>query len=125
MEEAEVADRIALIDEGNIMAVDTPRALKERVGGGLIRMDTEDNEVVLNWLKQEGLEAENSSEGLFIVSNDPSSLLPSILENIDQKVARVEIRQPSLEDVFLKLTGRSLKSGEVEELESTKNEWVK
>jgi len=125
MEEAEVADRIALIDEGNIMAVDTPRALKEQVGGGLIRLNTEDNETVLHWLKQQNLEAEHSKEGLFIISNDPSSLLPSILSNIEQKVTRAEIRQPSLEDVFLKLTGRSLKNGESNDLESEKNEWVK
>ena len=125
MEEAEVADRIALIDEGNIIAVDTPRALKERVGGGLIRLDTEDNEAVLDWLENQNLEAENSNEGLFIVSNDPSTLLPDILSNIEQKVTRAEIRQPSLEDVFLKLTGRSLKNGEAEEVESAKNEWMK
>lgn len=125
MEEAEVADRIALIDEGNIMAVDTPRALKEQVGGGLIRLDTQNNEAVLDWLKNQNLEAENSKEGLFIVSNDPSTLLPEILANIEQKVTRAEIRQPSLEDVFLKLTGRSLKNGETEELESEKNKWVK
>ncbi|HKK45855.1 MAG TPA: ATP-binding cassette domain-containing protein [Balneolaceae bacterium] len=125
MEEAEVADRIALIDEGNIIAVDTPRSLKEQVGGGLIRLDTEDNESVLHWLKQQDLEAENSNEGLFIVSNDPSGLLPTILSHIEQKVTRAEIRQPSLEDVFLKLTGRSLKNGENEEIESVKNEWVK
>lgn len=124
MEEAEVADRIALIDQGNIIAVDTPKALKEKVGGGLIRMDTEDNEAVLQQLKAEGLQAESSKEGLFVISNDPSALLPSILSNISQKVTRAEIREPSLEDVFLTLTGRSLKNGEAEHLESQKNEWV-
>lgn len=125
MEEAEVADRIALIDQGNIIAVDTPKALKEKVGGGLIRLDTEDNDTVLKKLKDEGLEVESSEKGLFIISNDPSALLPTILSRIQQKVTRAEIREPSLEDVFLTLTGRSLKHGESEEVNPKKNEWVK
>jgi len=125
MEEAEVADRIALIDKGNIIAVDTPKSLKEQIGGGLIRLDTEDNQSALSWLREQGLEAENSENGLLIVSKNPSTLLPNILHDISQKVTRAEIREPSLEDVFLKLTGRQLKNGQPGDLESAKNEWGK
>lgn len=50
MEEAEIAHRIALIAEGEIVALDTPDALRDQVGGGLLRLDTEDNAAALRWL---------------------------------------------------------------------------
>ena len=43
MEEAEVADRIALIDSGRIVALGTPRELKTQVGGGIVSLRTEDD----------------------------------------------------------------------------------
>ncbi len=57
MEEAEVADRIALIDSGRIVALDTPRALKARVGGGVIRLETDDNDRARGWLERARLRA--------------------------------------------------------------------
>ncbi|MDZ7704382.1 MAG: ABC transporter ATP-binding protein [Trueperaceae bacterium] len=112
MEEAEVADRIALISEGEIVALDTPRALKSQVGGGLVRLDTDDNEATLDWLASHDYDAEASDEGLFIVTNDPTTVLPTLLKALPTRVTRAEIREPSLEDVFLTLTGKSL-SGDV------------
>ena len=43
MEEAEVADRIALIDAGRIIALGTPKELKSRIGGGVILLGTQDD----------------------------------------------------------------------------------
>jgi ABC-2 type transport system ATP-binding protein len=107
MEEAEVADRIALIDAGQIVALDTPRALKARVGGGVIRLQTEDDARAREWLTERGFTPEASQE-LMLVHADPAGLLPEILRNLPVKVQRVEVHEPSLEDVFLKLTGRGL-----------------
>jgi ABC-2 type transport system ATP-binding protein len=108
MEEAEVADRIALIDKGTIVAVDSPRALKARIGGGVIRLDTEDDAQARAWLAEKGFKPEASLKELMVVHADPAAVVPDILRSLPIKVRRVEVHEPSLEDVFLKLTGRGL-----------------
>jgi ABC-2 type transport system ATP-binding protein len=111
MEEAEVADRIALIDAGRIVALDTPKALKARIGGGVLRLKTDDDQSARTWLREHGFTPENTTEDVMLVHADPATALPELLRNLPVKVQRVEVHEPSLEDVFLKLTGRGF-SGE-------------
>jgi ABC-2 type transport system ATP-binding protein len=108
MEEAEVADRIALIDAGNIVALDTPRALKSRLGGGVIRLSTEDDVKAKAWLIEHGYTTESHSKELMLIHPDPASVVPELMRNLNVKVQRVEVHEPSLEDVFITLTGRKL-----------------
>lgn len=112
MEEAEIADRIALIARGDIVALDTPDALRARVGGGMVRLATDDDDGARGWLSEHGYDAEPSEEGLFLVSEDPAGVLPEILGRLPQTVRRAEVRRPSLEDAFLALTGTSLDGGD-------------
>jgi len=81
MDEAEVCDRIAIIDNGVIIALDTPKNLKRQVGEGVVTIITADNERAKGNLKDKF--------GLEILS--------------------VELHLPTLEDVFLKLTGRAIR----------------
>jgi ABC-2 type transport system ATP-binding protein len=108
MEEAEVADRIALIDSGRIVALGTPQELKARVGGGIVKMKTEDDAKARAWLAEHGHVAEAGGTSITIVHADPAAILPELLRNLPVRVDRVEVHAPSLEDVFLKLTGRGL-----------------
>ena len=108
MEEAEVADRIALIDSGSIVALDTPRALKARLGGGVIKLNTEDDVKAKQWLEQHGYTCEKNSNELMLIHPDPASVVPELMRNLNVKVQRVEVHEPSLEDVFITLTGRKL-----------------
>lgn len=108
MEEAEVADRIALIDSGKIVALDTPRALKARLGGGVIRLKTEDDRAARAWLVDKGFSPEAGEGDLRVLHADPASVIPDILRHLPVKVHRAEVSEPSLEDVFLALTGRGL-----------------
>lgn len=112
MEEAEVADRIALIDAGRIVALDTPRALKARIGGGVIRLQTVDDAQARAWLGARGYALEPDTQQLTLIHADPAAVLPDILRELPVKVQRVDVHEPSLEDVFLKLTGRGL-AGEI------------
>src|SRR6478736_5487822 len=106
MEEAEVAHRIALIDAGRIVALGTPRELKTQVGGGVINLKTEDDAKARAWLGDHGFMPEKTAGELMIIQADPAAVLPELLRNLPVKVQRVSIHEPSLEDVFLKLTGR-------------------
>jgi ABC-2 type transport system ATP-binding protein len=107
MEEAEVADRIALIAQGKIVALDTPQALKARLGGGIIRLSTADDAKARQWLTERGY-APGGVREIMLEQNDPAAVLPVLLRELPVRVERVEVHAPSLEDVFLKLTGRDL-----------------
>jgi len=108
MEEAEVADRIALIAEGKIVALDTPRNLKAQMGGGVIRLQTTDDAQAREWLVQRGYQPAPGVQPIMLEHKDPASIVPILLRELPVKVERVEVNAPSLEDVFLKLTGKAL-----------------
>ncbi|MGD1030079.1 MAG: ATP-binding cassette domain-containing protein [Opitutaceae bacterium] len=112
MEEAEVAGRIALIDEGRIVAMDTPRALKARLGGGVVRLQTADNAEARAWLSRRGFNCEGQGKEIMLSHADPAAIIPELLRNLPVRVERVEVHAPSLEDVFLGLTGRGLEGNE-------------
>jgi len=108
MEEAEVADRIALIDSGRIVALDSPRALKARLGGGVIRLEAEDDAAARSWLIEKGFAPEGTGREIMLLHADPASVLPEMLRHLPTRILRAEVHEPSLEDVFLKLTGKGL-----------------
>lgn len=108
MQEAEVASRIAMIDDGKIVALDTPARLKARAGGGRIHLKTDDDDRALAWLREQGIAAEVGPAGLVANEDEPAQVLPLLLRHIPARVERVEIREPSLEDAFFRLTGHRL-----------------
>ena len=112
MEEAEVAGRIALIDTGSIVALDSPRALKARLGGGVVRLQTADDAEARRWLGQHGFVCEGQGKEIMLIHADPAAIVPELLRNLPVRVERVEVHAPSLEDVFLGLTGRGLAGNE-------------
>jgi ABC-2 type transport system ATP-binding protein len=112
MEEAEVADRIALIDSGRIVALGTPSELKARVGGGVVSLRTDDDARARAWLGEHGFTPEHGGQAITLLHADPAAVLPELLRSLPVRVLRAEVHVPSLEDVFLKLTGRGLEGGQ-------------
>ena len=111
MDEAEPADRIALIDHGQIIAMGSPQELKNRVGGGVLLLATEDDAQAAAWLREHGHNPEVSERGVLLVEPEPATVLPALLARLPVRTRRAEVHEPSLEDVFLKLTGRALEGG--------------
>ncbi|HVU36835.1 MAG TPA: ABC transporter ATP-binding protein [Opitutales bacterium] len=108
MEEAEVADRIAMISEGRIVALDTPQNLKSRMGGGVIRLHTADDAKAREWLVARGYQPAAQVQPIMLEQKDPAAVVPVLLRDLPVAVVRVEVHAPSLEDVFVKITGRGL-----------------
>jgi daunorubicin resistance ABC transporter ATP-binding subunit len=114
LEEADrLADRIAVVDHGRVIADDTPAALKARLGGTVIELALPDEsaagraEQVLAGLPIARLDRSGSS--LRLTSNDGSGLLIAALHALDGAAlppVTVQVRESSLDDAFLQLTGR-------------------
>ena len=108
MDEAEHCDRIAIIDEGRLVALDTPTALKAAVGTDRVTIQTADNEKALAKLKDATL----TSEGIVISVEDGESYVPKLFKTLKVPISSVSISRPSLDDVFLSFTGRTIRDSE-------------
>ena len=118
MDEAEHSDRIAVIDHGRIVGLDTPNGLKRAVGGDLVTIAAADNQAAaLEISARYGTEAAvRDGTVSFTVSNGPE-FLPEFVRSFSQPLASVTVRQPTLDDVFLHLTGREIRDEELDSQE--------
>jgi ABC-2 type transport system ATP-binding protein len=111
MEEAEVCDKIAIIDNGKIIAMDTPEELKKTVGGDVVSITTTDNKKVRQEI--ETVFKFNVSEKesvLYMTCNRGDTCIPELIRTLGDKVLSVRIQKPTLNDVFLKLTGKTIRN---------------
>ncbi|MBH1937422.1 ATP-binding cassette domain-containing protein [Streptomyces sp. AV19] len=113
LEEAEHCDRIAVIDGGRIVAEGTPAALKAVVGADRVAVRTADDTAALRALRERfGLRVHADREGLLVHVPDGASFVPRLCEGLGVPVLSVAVTRPSLDDVFLRCTGRTLHSAE-------------
>jgi len=114
MDEADKADRIAIIDHGELVAMDTPERLKRIVGKDIVSVKTDDNDRAAEEIKlRYQIEARRDSNGLTFEVANGEEFLPTFIKEFDTKILGVSLHRPSLDDVFLKLTGREIREEEV------------
>jgi len=112
----ELCDRVAIMDKGKIVALDKPQMLKEKFGGeALINIKMKEP------LTKEGLtffEKYNTvlkDDEIQIFTKNPWKIMPEITKKLISKgllTEKIEVAEPTLEDVFVKLTGRRLEEEE-------------
>jgi ABC-2 type transport system ATP-binding protein len=113
MDEAEVCDRIAIIDTGRIVASGTPDELKAKVGGDVVTIATSDNAASAAELRSRfGLTPIPDNGTLRVEVGDGAAVIPKLVRELSAQVTSVTMRRPSLDDVFLKLTGRAIRDEE-------------
>ena len=113
MDEAENCDRIAIVDQGRIVALDTPANLKAAIGKDRVQIATADDPAAVAALEGKfGLEA-RMVEGLvtFAVA-EGAAFVPQLFERLGVLIRSVTVQQPSLDDVFLNFTGTSIRDAE-------------
>jgi len=114
MDEAEKADRIAIIDHGKLIAIDTPEGLKKVVGKDIISVKTDDNRRAAEEFRSRyQIEARHDGDGLTFEIANGEEFLPVFIKEFGTKILSISLRRPSLDDVFLKLTGREIREEEV------------
>jgi len=114
MDEAERCDRIAIIDQGRIVAIDTPDALKASIGDDVVTLTTADDAAVLGAVSSGlGVDGELTDEGLRLRVPRGEEFVPTLLDNVGGvDVRSVSVRRPSLDDVFLEYTGRAIRDAD-------------
>lgn len=122
MDEAENCDRIAIIDYGRTVALDTLEKLKDGVGGDVISVKTEDNEEAVRLLEGQYKLKPGIENGIisFTVPHG-EEFLPKFVSGFPLRLLSIGLRRPTLEDVFLKLTGRNIREQEVDSMQKMKN----
>jgi len=113
MNEAEYCDRIAIIDYGKIVALDTPANLKKQIGGDIIQMTSKQEQELkkeLEKLYKKEIKEENGILQLEV--EDGEKFLPRLFNELHTKIDSIELRKPTLDDVFLNLTGRKIREEE-------------
>lgn len=121
LEEADaLSDELAIMDHGQIVARGTPRELKKDIAGDAIvvkpKHDGHDIKQIQNHLDSQGFvrDARVEGETIRLYVEDGTKALPKVFELLEAKgidIDTVSLSQPSLDDVFLKKTGRSLRDG--------------
>ncbi len=110
MEEAEVCGKIAIIDQGRIIASGTPDELKKGMGGDVVYLKTSDNGRAVEEIRSLfHLEAEEKDGEIFISALKGDDVVPEIIRTIGERVLAVRMQKPTLNDVFLKLTGKEIR----------------
>jgi ABC-2 type transport system ATP-binding protein len=110
MDEAEFCDRIAIIDHGRIVALGTPAELKSMVGGEVVTVASSDPASAAEEVRAAfDLEPIVNDGTLRFEVPDAAAFMPQLFATLSAPVTSVASRRPSLDDVFLKLTGHEIR----------------
>jgi ABC-2 type transport system ATP-binding protein len=113
MDEAEHCDRIAIIDHGKIVAIDTPEALKASVGKDRVQIQTADDDAAIKELADMfGLEAAIHEGAVTFSVESGEEFVPQLFARLGVPIRSVSVSRPSLDDVFMSYTGTTIRDAE-------------
>jgi ABC-2 type transport system ATP-binding protein len=113
MDEAEWCDRIAIMDQGVIVALDSPEALKAQVGADRIRIETEDDAAAIASLRERfDIEAVISEGAVTFRIPSGEEFVPRLFAELGVPIRSVSVSRPTLDDVFMSYTGSSIRDVE-------------
>jgi len=109
IDEVEGCDRVCIVDHGKVLALDTPEALKRAHGGQLLRLVPRDDACRQEILARHAARLLRAPEGNEIVLRADEALLETVLAKHGTRLRALSVEVPSLETVFLSLTGKELR----------------
>src|SRR3954447_12310783 len=113
MDEAEFCDRIAIMDHGQIVALDTPAALKAQVGADRIRIETSDDDAAIAALAERfELEGTVSEGAVTFYVEGGAEFVPRLFGELGVPITSVNVSRPTLDDVFMSFTGKTIRDAE-------------
>jgi ABC-2 type transport system ATP-binding protein len=113
MDEAEFCDRIAIMDRGEIVVLDTPEALKASVGADRVTLGTADDEAALAALRERfGVEASVADGVVTCHVRSGEAFVPRLFAELGVPITSVAVARPTLDDVFMRYTGSTIRDAE-------------
>jgi ABC-2 type transport system ATP-binding protein len=113
MDEAEYCDRIAIMDQGQIVVLDTPAALKAKVGHDRVKIETDDLEATIAEMHERfGIEAVIAEGAVIFGVPEGEHFVPQLFEQLSHPIRAVNVSRPSLDDVFMSYTGTTIRDAE-------------
>ncbi len=113
MDEAENCDRIAIIDHGRLQAVDTPAALKQSLGGDKIIVGG-DAGLQADLAGRYHVPVQAVGGEFHFQMAAGAEFVPRVVADFPGRIRSIQVKQPSLDDVFLHLTGRAIREEEAD-----------
>ncbi len=121
MDEAENCDRIAIVDRGELIALDTPAALKASVGKDRVQLQVEDADAAIGALRERfGLEATIAEGAVTVAVEGGEQFVPRLFAELGVPIRGVSVARPSLDDVFMSYTGTTIRDAEGERADPLK-----
>ena len=105
LEEADKADRIAILHQGRTVAVGSPSQLRNELGARVLSIQTNDQASVLAWLESRSIVAQQFENQLRVTGSSAAALVAPLAEDFGTRIQSLTLGQPSLEDVFVARTG--------------------
>jgi ABC-2 type transport system ATP-binding protein len=122
MDEAEFCDRIAIMDGGRIIVLDTPEALKASVGTDRVQLTTEDDQAAIAALRERfGIEATIAEGEVTFGVPEGEKFVPRLFAELGVPIRSVSVARPSLDDVFMSYTGTTIRDAEASASDRTRN----
>ena len=120
MDEAEWCDRIAIMDQGQIVALDTPERLKAGVGADRVTLQTDDNDAAIAALRERlGVQAQIAEGAVTFRIQAGEQFVPRLFAEFDPArnpdlpaISSVSVSRPTLDDVFMSFTGSTIRDAE-------------
>jgi len=122
MDEAEHCDRIAIIDQGRIIVLDTPEALKASVGKDRVQIKTDDEDAAIAALSERfGIEAVLAEGEVTFGVPEGEQFVPRLFAELGRPIHSISVSRPSLDDVFMSYTGTTIRDAESSENDTRRN----
>jgi ABC-2 type transport system ATP-binding protein len=113
MDEAEFCDRIAIMDRGEIVALDSPEALKARIGADRVRIEVDDNDAAIEAIRDRfDIEARVAEGAVMFAVPGGEAFVPRLFAELGVPIRAVSVARPSLDDVFMSYTGTTIRDAE-------------
>ncbi|HVB14603.1 MAG TPA: ATP-binding cassette domain-containing protein [Candidatus Dormibacteraeota bacterium] len=127
MDEAEYCDRIAIMDNGVLVAIDTPEALKGSIGEDRVELHTDNDQQAIERLMEHFQIKAQVSEGA-VTFHVPGGeqFVPRLFAELGVAILSVRVARPTLDDVFMTYTGRTIRDAEASGSERMRsNPWMR
>jgi len=113
MDEAEYCDRIAIMDQGQIVVLDTPESLKASVGRDRVQIKTDDDDAAIAALRERfDIEAVMAEGQVTLSVPEGEQFVPRLFAELGVPILGVSVSRPSLDDVFMSYTGTTIRDAE-------------